>query len=87
MAVVIAVCAVFFSVLYFRNLRAGFLREGILLGVAWFIINIVIDLLLFLPESPMQMSFADYMIDIGVTYLIIPAVTVGFGLSLQQKAG
>lgn len=32
----------------------------------------------------MKMSFADYMMDIGLTYLIIPAVTLGFGYSLQQ---
>jgi hypothetical protein len=37
-------------------------------------------------EGPMKMSFADYMADIGLTYLIIPAVTFGLGYSLQKKA-
>ena len=85
MPVVVTLCAVLFAILYFRNLKAGFAQEGVLIGVAWFIINLAIDLPLFLLESPMQMSFADYMMDIGVTYLIIPIVTLGFGFLLQRK--
>jgi hypothetical protein len=85
MPVVITACAVLFAILYLRSLQAGFWQEGVLLGVAWLIINLAIDLLLFLPESPMHMSFVDYMMDIGLTYLIIPAVTLGFGFLLQQK--
>lgn len=86
MPVVIAICAVLFAILYFRNLKAGFLQDGVLLGAAWLVINIAIDLPLFLLESPMQISLAEYVMDIGVTYLIIPAITIGFGFLLQQKA-
>jgi hypothetical protein len=32
-----------------------------------------------MPSSPMQMSFTNYMMDIGLTYLIIPIVTIGMG--------
>jgi hypothetical protein len=85
MAVVVTASAVLFAVLYFRKLTSGFLSQGILLGIIWFIINIVIDLMLFM-EGPMKMSFADYMMDIGLTYLIIPAVTIGFGFLLRQKS-
>lgn len=31
------------------------------------------------------MSFANYMMDIGLTYLIFPIVTVGFGVILRKK--
>lgn len=86
MPVVVTVCAVGFSILYFRKLEGGFLREGILIGVVWFVINIVLDLLLFL-EGPMKMSFPDYMMDIGLVYLIIPVVTLGFGYLLEQRSG
>ncbi|MBN1391515.1 MAG: hypothetical protein JW947_01785 [Sedimentisphaerales bacterium] len=84
MAVVVAISAVLFTVLYLKKLSSGFLREGILAGIIWFVINIVIDLMLFM-EGPMKMSFADYIMDIGFTYLIIPAVTIGFGFLLQRK--
>ncbi len=85
MAVVVAISAVLFTVLYLKKLTIGFLREGILTGVIWFIINIGLDLMLFM-EGPMKMSFADYMMDIGFTYLIIPTVTIGFGYLLQRRA-
>ncbi len=86
MPVVVTVCAVVFSILYFRKLESGFLREGILIGVVWFAINIVLDLLMFM-EGPMKMSFPDYMMDIGLVYLIIPAVILGFGYLLTQRSG
>lgn len=85
MPVVVTVCVVFFSGLYLKSVETGFLREGLLLGVAWFAINIVVDLLLF-SEGPMKMTFADYMMDIGLTYLIIPSVAFGYGFLLQRKA-
>ena len=78
MPVVVAVCAVAFSILYFRKLDGDFVREGVLLGVVWFAISLVIDLLMFM-WGPMKMSFADYMMDIGLTYLMIPTITIGFG--------
>ena len=40
---------------------------------------------LLFSEGPMKMPFADYIKDIGLTYLIIPMVTLGFGYLLQQK--
>ena len=86
MPVVVTVCAVGFSILHFRKLEGGFLREGILIGVVWFAINIVLDLLMFM-EGPMKMSFPDYMMDIGLTYLIIPVITLGFGYLLEQRSG
>jgi len=49
-----------------------------LLGVVWLIISIVIDLTMFM-QGPMKMGFADYLMDIGLTYFIIPTITIGFG--------
>lgn len=84
MPVVVTLCAVVFSILYFKNLDRDFLKEGILLGVIWFVISLVIDLLMF-SSGPMKMSFADYMMDIGLTYLIIPTVTIGFGYLMMKR--
>lgn len=84
MPVVITICVVVLSVFYFRRVKADFFKEGILLGVVWFAISLVIDLMMFMPESPMKMSFADYMMDIGLTYAIIPTVCVGFGYLLEK---
>lgn len=85
MPVVVSICVVFFAVLYFNKLDRRFIKEGILVGIVWFVISLAIDLLMFMPESPMQMSFTDYMADIGLTYLIMPTVTVGFGYLLEKR--
>lgn len=82
MPVVLTLCAVFFSARYFRKIKGGFLNEGVFLGVIWFTISLGLDLLMFM-WGPMKMSFADYMMDIGLTYLIFPTITVGFGYTLE----
>ena len=79
MLVVITLTVVFLAVAYFKDVNTNFLQEGSIIGVRWFLISISIDLILFLPSSPMQMIFTNYMIDIGLTYFIIPPVTVGMG--------
>lgn len=86
MPVIITLVAVTFSYLYFNGVKENFIKEGIIIGVSWFVISIVIDLVLFLPSSPMQMSFADYLMDIGLTYVMIPVITVGMGYMAQNKA-
>lgn len=80
MPLVLTIVVVVFSFYYLKNLESNLVKEGVLIGVAWFLINIMIDLVLFLPSSPMQMSLPDYFMDIGLTYLIIPTITTGMGL-------
>ncbi|MDY6964723.1 MAG: hypothetical protein SVM80_01960 [Halobacteriota archaeon] len=71
-------------VLYFGKVQSDFLKEGVIVGVIWFAISLVIDLILFIPESPMHMTFGDYMMDIGITYFSIPIICVGFGYLLEK---
>ncbi|HUU28794.1 MAG TPA: hypothetical protein VM123_13365 [archaeon] len=78
MPVVITICTVLFAVSYIGKLEVNMFREGILLGIIWLAISLLLDLLLFM-QGPMKMTFADYMMDIGLTYLIVPAITVGLG--------
>ncbi len=86
MPVVVVICTVVFAVVYLRKLKANFLREGIIVGIAWLVICLVFDLLMFM-EGPMKMTFADYMMDIGLVYLMIPTITVGFGWLLEKVPG
>ena len=79
MPVAVTLATVLFSVLYFKNVSANYLKVGVLLGLTWFAISLVIDLPLFMYEGPMKMTFGDYMMDIGLTYLIIPIITTGYG--------
>ncbi len=84
MPVTITIVVLFFSMLYFKKLEDDYLNEGIIMGIIWFIISIAIDLVMFLPESPMQMIFAEYMVDIGVTYIIIIVIPLAIGYILEQ---
>jgi hypothetical protein len=84
MPVIITSTAVILALTYFKGLNNNYLTEGLIIGVSWGFISILIDLLLFLPPSPMQMSFTNYIMDIGITYLIIPSVTIGMGYTAQK---
>lgn len=85
MPLILTIVVVTLSYYYLKNIGVNLVKEGIIIGLAWFIINIVIDLFMFMPASPMHMSFVDYMIDIGLTYLIIPTITIGLGYMAQNK--
>ncbi|MHC4460909.1 MAG: hypothetical protein ACYS6W_01225 [Planctomycetota bacterium] len=84
MPVVITISVVPFLILYFNKLQAHFLKEAVLLGIIWLVISLILDLLCFM-EGPMKMSFADYMMDIGLTYLMIPIISIGFGYLLEKR--
>ncbi len=85
MPVILTGTVLTFSILYLRKIGHQFLKEGLLAGVVWFIISFIIDLVLFLPESPMQMTFSEYMMDIGLTYLIILFIPIGYGYPIEKK--
>ena len=88
----ITLISVVMATFFFRKIRKGHLRHirkqylqmGIILGIIWLIICLIIDLLLF-SFGPIKMAFSTYMSDIGFTYLIIPMITVGFGNMLERK--
>lgn len=60
---------------------------GAWLGGPWLATHVVIDLPLFPFGGPMAMTWSDYEMDIGVTYLIIPIVTLGIGVALARRPG
>ena len=73
------------AVLSFRGVSRNRLAEGLLLGVSWLIVNLVLDLLIF-SQGPMQMSLAEYLKDIGLTYWLIPTITTSMGVALEGQA-
>ena len=85
MPVVLTITVVIFSILFFKRVDKEFMKEGFIIGIVWFTISIIIDLFMFIPESSMHMSLVDYIMDIGLTYLIILVIPVGFGYMLEKK--
>ena len=86
MPVVVASATAACAVVYFRGVSRSYFREGLVLGCLWLAINVLIDMPLMLLGGPMQMTLGQYVADIGLTYLVIPAVTIGIGLSCQHVA-
>jgi hypothetical protein len=86
MPLVLSIVVITLAYYYLKNLDSDFVKEGLIIGISWYIINIVIDLFMFMPTSPMQMSFPDYMMDIGLTYVMIPIMTLGMGFMANNKS-
>lgn len=84
MPVGLTISVVLFANLYFRTVTKKFLQEGFVLGIVWLAINIVIDLLFFM-QGPMKMPFSQYVMDIGLTYIMIPVITTGFGYLIENR--
>lgn len=83
MIVVGSVTAAVLLVLYFKKITTGYLKEGIVVGIVWFVLNIALDLLILLPMS--GMSVPAYFTQIGLGYLSIPAMAIAVGASLGNK--
>ena len=84
MCATLASAATWMAYLYFRDAKSDSCKEGITVGLLWMAICLAIDLPLFM-QGPMKMSLANYIMDIGVSYLAIPAITIGFGCLLEKR--
>jgi hypothetical protein len=83
MVVVSMTIAIIFLVKYFKNVKGNYLRNGGYLGLIWFVINLLLDIVILLPLSGMPMQ--EYVNQIAIRYLAIPVVTIGFGYILEKK--
>lgn len=87
MAVTVTAATVCLGLIYLRRIDRVKVREGILLGLVWFIMCVAIDAPLMLLGGPMKMTFGQYMADIGLTYVIIPIVTWGLAVAAAGHGG
>jgi hypothetical protein len=83
MIVVGSLVGTILMVVLFLRIQEGYLREGILIGVSWLVINWVMDGLVLLPMSGMDV--ATYFSQIGIRYLVIPVIAIGMGFVLERS--
>jgi hypothetical protein len=81
MAVAVTATAVILGQAYLRRFDGTRAREGLVLGLIWFVMCVLIDAPLMLIGGPMKMSLGAYMADIGLTYAAIPIVTWGLAVA------
>lgn len=75
--------AAFLLISYFKKINADYFKEGIRVGILWFAVNILLDLLILLPMS--GMAIPTYFMQIGLGYLAIPAMSIAVGTTLANK--
>ncbi|MFC1678295.1 hypothetical protein ACFLZ9_00995 [Patescibacteria group bacterium] len=85
MPVTLSIVVVIFVCQYFKRLEKNYLKESIILSILWYFMPLLIDLAMFFPNSPMHMSFLEYMSDIGLTYVIIPIIIINSGYLMDRK--
>ena len=85
MALTVALVVVSCARFYFRRSEARRFQEGLALGLVWLAISVAIDLPLML-SPPINYTLAEYGADIGLTYLMIPVITVGMAAA-STKVG
>ena len=84
MAVTVAATAVGLGLFWLRAVVRPSPALGLQAGLLWLAVCIAVDAPLMLVGGPMKMTLSAYLADIGVTYLMIPVVTVGLAMAKQQ---
>jgi len=68
---------------HFRKVQTGYLKEGVLVGIIWFIVNIGLDLIVLV--AVLKTPLLEYLISPGIGYLCMPAMSVGVGYALSGR--
>jgi hypothetical protein len=82
MIVTASYVTVFLIIKYFKVVDKNYVKEGIMLGVLWMVINLVLDMVTLVP---MGKPLGVYLPQIGLGYLMIPAMTILAGKILEIK--
>ena len=84
-ALAIAITVIVFAYLYFKYVNTDYLKEGVVTGIVWLLISLVLDIaLVFLQIT--KLTLMEYLIYVSPLYIIIPAITIGFGLYKGQMS-
>ena len=70
MLVIGGMTGAFLLIKYFKFVEEKYLKESIIIGVTWLLINWILDLVILVPMS--KIGIGTYFIEIGLRYLIIP---------------
>jgi hypothetical protein len=68
---------------YYKFVENDYVRNGIIVGLSWFAINIILDAVILIPM--MKSTFADYFLSIGLGYIAIPTISISMGYLLERK--
>ena len=84
MIVIGGIIGVILAVKYFKDIKGNFMKEGIIIGTVWLVINWTIDLVM-VSAGIFPMTTLKYFTDVGLRYLSMPIYTIGLGYALKHK--
>ncbi len=68
--------------LYMKNVRDDHFKEGVMLGISWLLMNLVLDIGILLRFA--DMTYGQYFGEIGLRYLIIPITSSAIGYLMSR---
>ncbi len=71
-------------VLYFKKITSGYLFEGVVVGLVWLAINLLLDIVVLVPLS--GMTIGNYFSQIGLSYLSIPTTSIAIGFVAKHAS-
>lgn len=71
------------AVVYFSGVHEKFLREAVLLGLTWVVVNWVLDVVALLPFT--HQTIPQYFMQLGIEYIGMIAPIIAIGFLLQKK--
>ena len=83
MIVVMTLVGMMFIRFYFKSVTSQYKREGIRIGLVWLLLNLALDLIVLV--GLFKSDLGEYLISVGLRYLVIPILTIGIGSILDQK--
>ena len=69
--------------LYFNKIKGNYVAEGIQVGLIWFIVNILLDLVVLV--GMFHTPAGEYFLNTGLRYLMIPIISTFLGFILKAK--
>lgn len=82
MIVVGSITAAILIVWCFRTIETGYTREAIVTGIVWLLANWILDLIVLV--GLLGMALPDYATQIGLRYLVIPAMVITAGVVADE---
>lgn len=83
MIVLFSILGALLLIRYFKGITGDYLKEGIIVGVAWLMINWILDFVVLIPIA--RMGVVTYFTQIGLRYLMIPTMSIAMGYLIENK--
>ena len=85
MVVFSALVGTLLLVKYFSCMEKDYVKEGLVAGTAWAVMNWALDFIVLVPM--MHVEAPAYFMSIGLRYLVVPIVAVGMGAVIENAKG